>query len=127
MIYDLDIGLSFGSPNNSPYVYNQEFCWYGIPGAFKIINRKVIKARMDSTVYRNVDIDYVLQEVLVNRICLDAKWFCIKGYRDKDTNKTGSVYTKKNIENSIDKMKIKWGRHFQYDEKKNVPKIFVKR
>lgn len=127
MIYDLNLGLAFGTPNASPYMYTGEFSWSGIPGAWKIVNRKVIKAKMDSTVYRNVDIDYVLQELLSNRICLCARYLCAMGKKDKITNSTGSIYSKKNIENSIDKMKIKWGRHFQYDEKRNVPKILVKR
>ena len=127
MIYDLDLGLAFGTPNASPYMYTGEFSWSGIPGAWKIVNRKHIKAKMDSAVYRNVDIDYVLQEVLKNRICLCARYLCAKGKRDKITNATGSVYSKSDIDNSIDEMKIRWGKYFQYNEKKNVPKIIARR
>ncbi|BAL83535.1 hypothetical protein SELR_18270 [Selenomonas ruminantium subsp. lactilytica TAM6421] len=127
IIYDLDLGLAFGPPNAIPYNYTSEFAWMGIPGAWKIVNRKYIKARMDAKIDRNVDIDYVLQEVLNNRVCIDAKYLCDVAHKDKLTNTTGSLYSKTDIDNSIDMMKLRWGKYFQYDAKKNIPKIRVKR
>lgn len=127
MLYDLDLGLAFGSPNNNPYNYTAEFTFFGIPGAWKIVNRKAIKSKMDMTINRNVDIDYVLQEVLKNRICLDARYLCGRGYKDKTTNSTGSIYSKNDIDSSIDRMRLKWGRHFTYNDKNNLPRINVKR
>lgn len=126
LVYDLGIGLAFGSATAVPYDYTSEFGWLGIPGAFKIVNRKQIKARMVS-MPRNVDIDYVLQELLKNRICLNAKYLVDVPYKDKDTNKSGSSYDAAAIESSVQIMKAKWGKYFSYNFKKNVPHINVHR
>ena len=127
IIYDLDIGLAFGPPNSIPYNYTSEFSWFGIPGAWKIVNRSKIKAAMDPQIDRNVDIDYVLQEVLLNRVCIDARYLCGEGYKDEITRSSGSVYSINSIENSIAQMKLRWGKYFTYDAKKNVPRILVSR
>ncbi len=127
IIYDLELGLAFGPPNSIPYNYTSEFSWLGIPGAWKIINRDKIKARMDAQIDRNVDIDHVLQEVLLNRVCIDAKYLCDEAYKDKITRSSGSLYSRNSIESSIDQMKLRWGKYFRYDAKKNVPYILVSR
>ena len=127
IIYDLDLGLAFGPPNSIPYNYTSEFSWFGIPGAWKIVNRHFIKAKMDATIERNVDIDYVLQEVLHNRICIDAKYLTGEGYKDSITTTSGSLYSKNDVENSIEKMELRWGKHFRYDRSRNIPKIIVDR
>ena len=126
LIHDLDIGLAFGSATAVPYDYTSEFGWLGIPGAFKIVNRKMIKARMAS-MPRNVDIDYVLQELLKNRICLNAKYLVDVPYKDKNTNNSGSNYDAAAIESSVQIMKTKWGKYFSYNFKKNVPHVNVQR
>lgn len=127
MIFDLGIGLAIGSPTSIPYNYTSEFSWFGIPGAWKIVNTKKCKARMDPEIYRNVDIDFVLQEVLMNRIVLDSKYLCSEGFIDKSTTTSGSVYSKKNIDDSIEMMELKWGRYFKYNAKNAVPMILVER
>ena len=127
LIYDLDIGLAFGSATPTPYVYTSEFGWFGIPGAFKVVNRKCIKAKMDTKLPRNTDIDYVLQELLQNRICINAKYLCDNPYEDENTNTTGSSYNPTAIASSVEIMKSRWGKHFDYNEKKNVPYIRVER
>jgi len=127
LIYDLDIGVAFGSATPTPYVYTSEFGWYGIPGAFKVVNRKCIKARMDTELPRNTDIDYVLTELLLNRVCLNAKYLVDNPQEDDITNTTGSSYNREDIAASVEMMKAKWGKYFDYNANKNVPKILVNR
>lgn len=127
MLWDLDLGLAFGTATAVPWSYTSEFRFSGVPGAFKLINRKKLKARMEYTFPRNVDIDFVLQEVLKNRICLNALYICGDPYIDKLTNTTGSRYNQDSIKASVEMMKLKWGKYFGYNFNSNVPKIFVKR
>lgn len=125
MLVDLGIGLAFGPPTDNPKFYREEFSWTGMPGAFKIINREKIKARMDPKVDRNVDVDYVLQETLANRICLSAKWLCTKDYKFSGTNTTGSTYSMDDVNRSLELMKVRWGRYISYSN--NIVKIMVER
>lgn len=127
MIADLRIGLAMADVLSIPYSYSQEFTWGGVPGAWKIINRSVIKARMDSSIARNVDIDYVLQEMLKNRICLKVKYLCSFGYRDESTTTSGSNYDGSDIEASLTEMKLRWGKYFNYNKKRGIPYIHVPR
>ncbi|MCI9507989.1 MAG: hypothetical protein HFF62_15745 [Oscillospiraceae bacterium] len=125
MLVDLRLGLAFGPPTAVPYNYTSEWSWTGMPGAFKLINRACIKARMDPKIWRNIDVDYVLQETLHNRICLDAKWLCCKDYVDKETHTSGSLYTYDDVQASLEVMKLRWGRYFDYS--RNIVKIMVTR
>lgn len=127
MTYDLNIGLCSGTPNGNIHSFRSEFMWTGIPGAWKIVNRHAIKARMDPTIDRNVDIDYVMQENLLNRIILHERYLTSKEFRDSMTNTTGSLYTKNNIDASLERMELKWGKYFRYDKGRNLPLIRIKR
>ena len=127
LLLDLNIGLAFGPATPTPYNYTAEFRWSGIPGAFKVVNRKAIKAKMDTMLYRNTDIDYVLQELLKNRICLNANYLVDNPVEDDITNTTGANYNVAGINASVEIMKSRWGMYFSYNSKKNVPRIQVKR
>lgn len=126
LIYDLDIGMAFVGPNAIPYNYDREFAFKGIPGAVKWFNRNVFKGKIDPNVAYNFDIDLVMQELLNNRICLMPKYLYDKGTIDKNS---GGESSKKRVAqlDSIINMKAKWGKYFDFDSKKNKPKINVKR
>lgn len=127
LTYDLGLGLCCGSPNGNIYSFRGEFGWTGIPGAWKIVNRTKIKARMDPSVGRNMDIDYVMQENLKNRVVLYQRYLTSKEYRDEKTNTTGTVVSKSDIEAGLNNMKSRWGKYFRYVRKRNLPKIHIKR
>ncbi len=127
LIWDLDLGLAFGTATPTPYGYTSEIGWFGIPGAFKVVNRKKIKSRMDPDIPRAQDIDYVLQELLNNRVCLCARWLVDTPYEDKETNTSGSRYNQADIETSTAIMKSRWGKYFRYNEEKNTPIITIER
>lgn len=126
IVYDLGIGHAFLPPTAIPYNYTQEFAFKGIPGAVKFYNRGVFKAKLDRNVSENFDIDLILQELLTNRICLQAKYFV--PIADMDTNAGGnSDRVRQDQIDSITNMKAKWGKYFQYDFRKNKPTINVAR
>lgn len=126
LLYDLDIGMGFTGPTAIPYQYDREFAFKGIPGAVKWFNKAAFKAKLDLKVSENFDIDIILQELLNNRICLFPKYFYDKGQIDKNA---GGNSARKRADQlaSITNMKAKWGKYFQYDLKKNKPKINVSR
>jgi len=126
LVLDLGIGLACIDVNSIPYNYNAEFNFAGISDPIKWINKKVFKAKFDKNVEFNYDIDLVLQELLVNRIVLKPKYLCTKCFID--TNKGGSSSKRRQQQvDSINNMKLKWGKHFDFDFNKNKPKINVKR
>lgn len=123
---DLGIGHAFIGPNAIPYMYDKEFAWFGIPGSVKWYNKSVFKGRPDLNVSENFDIDIILQELLNNRIALMPKYLYDKG--KIDVNAGGNSARKRQDQlDSISNMRIKWGKYFQYDLKKNKPKINVSR
>lgn len=127
ILHDLDLGLAFGPATSAPYNYDREIAFKGIPGAFKIINRRQVKARMDGKFDRDIDIDYVLQELVQNRICINAMYLCDKAYKPENVHFSGSVYDTAMIRNTVDLMKLKWGKYFSYNHKNNRPKLQVER
>lgn len=127
IIFDLNIGLCAGTPNGNIYSFNGEFAWSGIPGAWKVVNRRCIKARMDPSIGRNMDIDYVMQENLYNRIVLHERYLTSKEHRDEMTNTTGTVVSKNDIDVGLEKMELKWGKYFKYIKSRNLPVVRIKR
>ena len=127
IIFDLNIGLCCGTPNGNVYSFNGEFAWTGIPGAWKIVNRTAIKARMDPSIGRNMDIDYVMQENLKNRIVLHERYLTSREYRDEITNTTGTVVSHSEIDTGLERMELRWGKYFKYIQKRNLPVVRIKR
>ena len=126
LMYDLDIGFGSNAMLGAPYNYDREFAWKGVPSGIKWFNRKKFKARPDMKVSFNFDIDLVMQELLVNRICLIPKYFCLSAHMDG--GKGGNSNKKRQMQiNSIENMKLKWGKYFSYSYKSNKPHINVKR
>lgn len=41
LLYDLNLGLAFDNPQMALYVYDKEFCFKGMPGHVRWINKKV--------------------------------------------------------------------------------------
>lgn len=126
IVFDLDIGLAFNSPNGSPFKYTREFAFSGMPSACKIVNRRVIKAKMNNNIIRNIDVDYVLQELLVNRICLNPKYIVLKEHPvDKLTRVTGTICSYDDINNSLETMKLRWGVYFGYKRVNLKPIVYI--
>lgn len=126
LIVDLDIGHGCICGTPVPYGYDCEFGFKGIPGGVKWINKAKYVAVCDDEVTHNYDIDLILQELLVNRIILQPKYFCATTQNDLVSGGDSSKSRQEQLD-SVLNMKRKWKRYFEFDKKKNVPKIAVKR
>ena len=126
LIYDLGIGFGFLQPNAIPYSYIIEFAFKAIAGAVKFINKEAFKAEYDPLVPKNFDIDIILQELMKNRITLSPRYFYDKSISDRNAGGNSEKNRQDQLD-SLKNMKIKWGKYFEYNEKKNKPAIKVKR
>ena len=126
IMYDLKIGYACIDATGVPYGYDGEFAFKGTSGSIKWVNKEVFKAKMDETVPYNYDLDIVLQELLYNRIILKPRYIVGKDYQDVNAGGDSSKKRQQQID-SINNMKIKWGKYFDYNFKSNKPKINVPR
>ena len=126
LMLDLGIGYCATDATTSIWNYDSEFSFKGTSGAVRWVNRAVFKAKCNKEIKFNWDLDIVLQELLVNRIILKPKYFCSKGLTD--VNEGGaSAKSRQDQIVSINLMKSKWGRYFDYNLKNNNPYIRVER
>ena len=124
LIYDLNIGLAFDQATIAPYAYTSEFSFVGMPGHIRWINRKALKAVYDRKDLAVSDVDMMMQELLKNRIILQPKYLCVKAGMDLNA---GDVRTRKKHLLTVDAMKNKWGKYYDYNYKRNIAIIRVKR
>ncbi len=125
LLVDLNLGFACDNPQFALYNYTQEFCFKGMPGGIRWINKKAFKAKFDPKDFATSDIDMMMQELLINRIILQPRYF--HSMSVKDVNSGGAtVDSKVNYQFRL-AMKNKWGKYFDYDFKKNQAKINVKR
>lgn len=124
--YDLGVGLLGTRITASPKNYNAEYHFSGMIGPVRIYNREVVKARYDKLQFF-ADTDFVLQELLENRIILRPDYFATDALLE--TNKGGmNIKRNRDIQLKLaEKMKQKWGKYFAYSKENNVSKINVKR
>lgn len=124
--YDLGVGLLGTRITSSPLNYNAEFHFSGMIGPIRIYNRNVIKARYEQMRFFT-DTDFVLQELLLNRIILRPDYFTSDA--QIETNKGGmNIRRTRDIQLKLaEEMKKKWGKYFRYQKWNNVSKILVKR
>lgn len=125
LIYDLNIGFAFDQPTLAPYAYTSEFSFVGMPGHIRWINRLKLKATYDTDDPARSDIDMMMQELLKNRIILQPKYLCVKA--GMDLNAGGNGATRKVHMLFVDAMKNKWGKYYDYNYKRNIAFIRVKR
>lgn len=124
LIYDLNIGMAFDSSVMAPYAYTQEFCVKGMPGHIRWINRKALKATYSRDDEAASDIDMVMQELLHNRIILQPRYMCVKAFMDVNA---GAERERKAHLELVEQLKLKWGKYYGYDFKRNIGKIQVMR
>ena len=124
LIYDLGIGLAFDNPNFAPYIYDREFGFKGMPGHIRWVNKAAFKARYNPEDPATSDIDMAMQELLLNRVCLLPKYYCTRAFMD--TNAGANTPRKEHIDMTI-AMHNKWGKYYEYDYRKNVARLNVKR
>lgn len=127
LLVDLDLGFGFIDATITPYNYVQEFGVKGVCGGIKWVNRRKFKAKYDEKVVLNFDCDIVMQELLLNRITLNPKYLCSIDKMKVNKGGEASGRKRKDQEDSILNMRLKWGKHFDYNFKNDKPKMNVKR
>lgn len=127
ILYDLNLGYLTTDATPRPYGYDQPFGFNGASGAFRIFNKAVYKAKRDKEIPYNSDIDCILQELAYNRVILNPKYFCAAAAIDTNAGGMTTDKTRKAQLDSIAALKIKWGKYFRYDYRRNTPHILVKR
>lgn len=126
IILDLDLGFASTAMNPDPRRANSEFVWKEITGGICWFNKKALKARYERELMK-VDADFMLQELLYNRICVVPKYLGLMAEHDvnKGGNNVNKTYARLVSDNEY--LKTKWGRHYGFDYKSNKTKINVKR
>lgn len=125
---DLRVGYLTTDSTPRPFGYDQPFGFnVGSSGAFKIINKRYYKAKMDIEVNYCADIDCTLQELCANRIVLHPKYFLANALIDKNAGGLSTHRVRSAVMNCVTAMENKWGKYFRYDYDRNTPKIKVKR
>jgi len=126
LMVDLDIG--FGCVDSTAAIWNYDgaFAFKGTAGSTRWINRSKFKAKCIKELEHNYDLDVVLQELLYNRIVLKPRYFCSKGSTDTLAGGASGKLREDQIA-TINMMKQKWGKYFDYDFVHNKPKIMVQR
>jgi glycosyltransferase involved in cell wall biosynthesis len=124
---DLRVGYLTTDSACQPYYQNPFFMVCSTSGAFKIVNRKYYKVKVDWNIEYCNDIDAILQELMTSRIVLHPNYFF--AYALIDTN-AGGISTdrfRSKVLDSVTAMENKWGKYFRYNYEHNVPKVRVKR
>lgn len=124
LLYDLDLGLAFDQPTLAPYAYDREFQFKGMPGHIRWINKKKLKATYKRGELTPSDVDMALQELLYNRIILQPKYLCVQAFMDTND---GANFDRRAFLEFTEAMRNKWGKYYEYNKKRNIGQIRVKR
>lgn len=126
LLVDLDLGLLFTQPAYQLYNYTQEFCFKGMTGSTRIVNKSAWKCKYVPGDEAMSDIDMVYQELLMNRIVLQPRYF--HGVTPPTLLNKGGTEDSSSSERLFRiAMKNKWGKYYNFDFKKNQTTINVKR
>ena len=125
-LVDLRLGLCCTHPLLTPYAFVKEFDIIGAPGSTRIVNKSCFKAKSSVKDPACSDVDMVLQELLSNRIILRSSYFVTRTLPNLKTE--GGTANSQSIQDYLHMaMKNKWGKYYEYDEKRSISKIKVKR
>lgn len=124
---DLKLGYWTVTPNADVRKYRAPITFKGIAGGIVGFNKKYLKGRYDERLFTRTDLDMLFQETQKNRIALIADYIMIKQKRDKNRGGNNTNKTARKIGIADEIMKQKWGKYYEYDREKNIPKILYKR
>lgn len=126
LLVDLNLGFACDSPQRALYQYTSEFKFLGTPGSVRWVNKSCFKSECRPEDDAASDVDIVMQELLKNRIILQPRYFL--GENIMYTNEGGSdQFTSEDNRQYHIAMKNKWRKYFDFDYKRNIVKIKVKR
>lgn len=126
IVFDLKLGILATNPLLTPYSFVKEFDIVGAPGSTRIVNKAEFKAKYSNYDKANSDVDMIIQELMTNRIILRCSYFLTETLPNLKTR--GGTENTKGIQDNLHlAMKNKWGMYYEYDEKKSISRIKVKR
>ena len=130
IIEDLGLGLFsvYQMPGGDIRHYNKPFSFIGSGGAVMGYYKPNLKGKYDFNIDVKEDTDFVLQELLVNRIILVIQYWAVD--HDTDTKKGGQQVgkTSDKLYRNVEYIKAKWGEGiYDFDFDKNVTRFKVKR
>ena len=119
LLSDLKLGYATITVTPRPYLYQEEFKFNSMGGGIYWYNIECYKAKNDDKADCKEDVDKILQELMYNRIILMPKYLAM--YVKTDTNEGGDNINKnsKVIRECNEYMKLKWGKYYTFDDKKN--------
>lgn len=126
VLVDLDLGLAYDGPQKTLFAYDREWNFKGMPGHCRWINKKCLKAQYHRKDMTSSDIDMAMQEMLLNRITLQPKYF-LSDAGQMETNSGGVTMDRERLFQIRLAMQNKWGKYYHYDVRKNQAKINIKR
>lgn len=126
ILVDLNLGLAYDGPQKTLFAYDREWNFKGMPGHCRWVNKKALKAKYDCKDMASSDIDMAMQEMLLNRITLQPKYF-LSDAGQMEVNAGGETNTREETYQGRLAMENKWGKYYQYDVRKNQAKINIKR
>ncbi|WP_289199633.1 hypothetical protein [Bacteroides acidifaciens] len=126
LLSDLNLGMAYDGPQKALYCYDKEFGFKGMCGHCRWINKSGLKAKYDYKDVASSDIDMVFQELLLNRITIQPKYF-LSDAGSMETNKGGVTMSRQQTIDLRLEMENKWWPYYEYDVKKNIGKINIKR
>lgn len=125
ILADLELGL-MGSPITAVPYYKDAWKLSGTIGPIRFYNRSRLQAKYEEMPFFT-DTDFVLQELLKNRIVLKPEYFVTDAKLETNKGGMNTSRHKKNQNEAFRLMKEKWGRYVQYSPKTNKTRILVKR
>lgn len=125
LIYDLDLGVACNTASADPKNFTAEFRFMCCPGAMRWINKRCLKAKFDPDDWATSDVDFNMQELLHNRILINPRYFTAMSVMN--TNAGGTPLPTKVVKEYHLAMKNKWGRYIDFNEKRNIFMLNVKR
>ena len=127
ILSDLRLGFASCTMTGDVRKFNAEFLFKGITGGICWFNKECLKSRFDNMTYIKEDTDFVLQELLSNRIIIIPDYFGMQNQYDKNAGGNNVGKTSRALNQTVAYMKQKWGKYYDHNFKTNQSRINVKR
>jgi len=126
IIDDLRLGMASMTMTVDVRKHSSEFIFKGVTGIVNWFDKEYLKGKYEQEIIK-VDLDFMLQELLHNRIIIIPDYLGVKGTYDKNAGGNNAGKTKQRLIDANNYLKIKWGRYYDFDYKTNQSKVRVKR
>ena len=127
ILSDLRLGFASCTMTGDVRKFNAEFLFKGITGGICWFNKECLKSRFDNMTYIKEDTDFVLQELLQNRIIIIPDYFGMQNEYDKNAGGNNENKNSRALNQTVEYMKNKWGKYYDHNFKTNQSRINVKR